>query len=262
MALAYVLHRQPWRETSLLVEIWSRDHGRLGLLAKGARRPHSPSRGLLQPFQMLDLRYGQKGELRTLLAAEWRPPGATLPADRLMPAFYLNELLIRATVREQPDEDLFDAYHEAMLGLGRPESSVSGVLRWLECRLLAASGLAPWQALESEWAGLDDLAEILVSVDQGLRVAEAGQPAARPHDWPATPRLLRLLAASHLPLDEFLPLATASTQLAEGKRLLQALLAQYLDREIPLSRQVVRDLDRIRQRAARRAPPLPESTST
>ncbi|MDA0876695.1 MAG: recombination protein O N-terminal domain-containing protein, partial [Proteobacteria bacterium] len=71
MVEGYVLHGVPWRETSLIAEVFTRDEGRLGLVARGARRPRSAMRGLLQPFQKLGLRYSHKGELRTLMAAEW-----------------------------------------------------------------------------------------------------------------------------------------------------------------------------------------------
>lgn len=69
--LAFVLHTLAWRETSLIVEVFTRSHGRLGLVAKGARRPRSALRGLLQPFQPLELRWTGKSELRNLIAAEW-----------------------------------------------------------------------------------------------------------------------------------------------------------------------------------------------
>ena len=97
---AFVLHTQPWRETSLIVELFSRDHGRLPLVAKGARRPTSAFRGLLMGFQPLLADWSGGGEVRTLARAEWQGGIPLLAGRALLSAYYLNELLVQLMPRE------------------------------------------------------------------------------------------------------------------------------------------------------------------
>jgi DNA repair protein RecO (recombination protein O) len=93
MDRAYVLHTYAYRETSLILQAWTEKHGRMGLVAKGARRPKSASRSLLVPFQPLVIDWFGRGELRTLKTAEPAAPATPLAGQALLSAFYLNELL-------------------------------------------------------------------------------------------------------------------------------------------------------------------------
>src|SRR5438445_9413576 len=106
----FVLHSYPYKETSLIVDVFSRDHGRIALVAKGAKRPHSKLRGVLQTFQPLSLGWSGKSEVRTLIAAEW--VGGLLPLEKsaLLCGFYLNELLVKLLARDDPHPALFDHY--------------------------------------------------------------------------------------------------------------------------------------------------------
>ena len=92
---AFVLHTYPWRETSLIVEFFTRDYGRIPLVARGAKRPMSQYRGLLNPFCPLAVSYSGKGEVKNLTRCEWY---GTIPMNEkvLMSAFYINELLVRS----------------------------------------------------------------------------------------------------------------------------------------------------------------------
>jgi len=146
----FVLHTWPYKETSLIVEVFSRSRGRLGILARGARRPRSALRGLLLAFQPLRLSWSGSAELGTLTSAEWSGGEAALSGTGLMCGFYLNELLLRLLPREDPHEALFDAYAGALtrLAAGEPQAPV---LRAFERRLLAELGYAP--LLEREAAG-------------------------------------------------------------------------------------------------------------
>ncbi|HXN16074.1 MAG TPA: DNA repair protein RecO, partial [Usitatibacter sp.] len=111
----YVLHRYAYRETSLILQVWTEKHGRVGLVAKGARRPKSASRSLLVPFQPLALSWFGRGELRTLKSAEPAAAAATpLRGASLMSGFYLSELLLKLTHRDDPHEGLFAAYDAAI----------------------------------------------------------------------------------------------------------------------------------------------------
>jgi len=91
----YVLHTYPYKETSLIVEAFTRRHGRVALLARGARRPRSAMRGVLLAFHPLRLTWTASAELGTLISAEWSGGQGALAGTGLMCGFYLNELLLR-----------------------------------------------------------------------------------------------------------------------------------------------------------------------
>jgi len=106
----YVLHHWPYRDTSLLVEILTRDHGRIGLVARGAKRSKSRLYGVLQPFIPLIVSWSGKGDLGTLTTAEAQGPVTWLCGRAMMNGFYINELLLRLLHRHDPHPDLFDEY--------------------------------------------------------------------------------------------------------------------------------------------------------
>lgn len=137
----FVLHSYPYKETSLLVDVFTRSHGRIALIAKGAKRPHSKLRGVLQTFQPLSLNWSGKSEVRTLTAAEW--VGGLLPLEKsaLLCGFYLNELLMKFLARDDPHPALFDHYVATLneLAHGEPEPIV---LRKFERALLRETGFS------------------------------------------------------------------------------------------------------------------------
>ena len=145
---AYVLHTYPYRETSLIVEAFTGSHGRMVLVAKGAKRPHAAMRGLLNPFQALTLSWFGRSEMKTLKAAEQVRILPQLSGAALLSAFYLNELLLKLTHREDPHEHLFDAYDDAVVGLaalpiGKSDvREIATILRQFEVRLLQELGYA------------------------------------------------------------------------------------------------------------------------
>jgi len=134
---AYVLHHYPYRDSSLLLEVFTRDHGRIGLVARGARSEKSRWRGQLQLFMPLTLSWSARGELGTLTGAESRGSGAIVSGRRLLSAYYLNELLLRMLTRNDPHADLFHAYEQALAAL---ESAEEPALRLFEKRLLQGLG--------------------------------------------------------------------------------------------------------------------------
>lgn len=138
---AYVLHTYPYRETSLIVEVFSRDFGRLPLMARGARRPKSAVRGLLLSFQPLSLSWFGKAELRTLHNAEWQGGQPLLQGTALICGFYLNELLLKLLHRDDPHEQLFLYYQETLQELAR-RTDYAAVLRRFEMNLLKELGYA------------------------------------------------------------------------------------------------------------------------
>lgn len=138
---AFVLHSYPYRETSLIVDVLTRDHGRLALVAKGAKRPHSALRGVLQTFQPLLLSWSGKSEVRTLTGAEWVGGMLPLAGDALLCGFYANELLVKFCAREDPQPPLFNHYVLTLTRLAHGEPAVQ-VLRSFERVLLRETGYA------------------------------------------------------------------------------------------------------------------------
>jgi DNA repair protein RecO (recombination protein O) len=138
-AAAFVLHTYPYSETSLLVEAFTRSHGRVPWLAKGARRAGSRLRGVLLAFQPMEASWSGRGEIRTLVRCEWVGGGPLLARERLFCGFYLNELVLRLLAREDPHEALFDSYADAIARL-RHEIDAAPILRMFERRLLQEVG--------------------------------------------------------------------------------------------------------------------------
>ncbi len=136
---AFILHHRDYSETSLLLEVFTAHHGRIGLIAKGARRANSRVRGVLKPFQRLLISWSGKGELAVLTAAETVTPGAVLEGQALYCGFYMNEVLLRLLHRHDPHEALFDAYQTALQRLQRDDSN-EAVLRIFEKHLLKELG--------------------------------------------------------------------------------------------------------------------------
>ena len=135
----YILHTYPFKETSLIVELFSEHHGRIPVVAKGARRPRSILRGMLQAFQPLQATWSGNGDIKTLHNIEWSAKYLAIDGDALICGFYLNELLIRLLLREGTHSGLFKFYHEAieMLSL---KNNLSVTLRRFELRLLQELG--------------------------------------------------------------------------------------------------------------------------
>lgn len=138
----WILHRRPWRESSLLIELFSRDHGRVGLVAKGARRPSSKSRGLTEPFIPLYCSWIRRSELGTLTDLEASAPGISLKGRGLWCGLYLNELIMALFGRDDPVPDLFEVYAASLPALADPDRQAE-TLRWAEMAMLSVLGVMP-----------------------------------------------------------------------------------------------------------------------
>ncbi len=137
----YVLHSYPYQETSLIVEMFTREFGRVGMVAKGAKRPHSPLRSVLMPFHAVTLDWSGKSDLKTLRTAEWRGAFRLLKGRALICGFYLNELLLKLLHRDDPHDTLFDIYEQTLQALLEGGDHAI-VLRCFEKRLLSELGYA------------------------------------------------------------------------------------------------------------------------
>jgi len=245
MDRGYVLHSYPYRETSLILQAWTEKHGRLGLVAKGARRPKSAQRAVLVPFQPLALDWFGRAELKTLKTAEPAAPATPLQGPALLSAFYLNELLLKLTTREDPHEGLFEAYDEAIAGLraigrarpGMPKAesaaAVEPILRRFELRLLQELGYALELTRE---AGTH---APIAAEREYLYVVERGPiPAHEEGDVP--PNAVKLRGSTLLDLDRG-RLDDAAT-IAQAKPLMRLLIHHSLNGQELATRALVRDL--------------------
>lgn len=146
---AFVLHQWDWSETSLILDLFTREHGRVAAVAKGAKRPYSQLRPVLMPFQRLlvltsrpkSASADEGADILLLRTAEYAGAGAAMPPARLVPGFYLNELLMKLLARGDPHTVLFDAYADALLALA--DAPDEAPLRAFELQLLRETGVLP-----------------------------------------------------------------------------------------------------------------------
>jgi DNA repair protein RecO (recombination protein O) len=230
----YVLHTYPYKETSLIVEAFTRGFGRVALLARGARRPRSAMRGVLLSFHPLRLGWSRgvsgQAELGNLIAAEWSGALQPLGGRALMCGFYLNELVLRLLPRDDPHEALFDCYGAALSGLSHNDNLFS-VLRSFEKRLLAELGYAP--LLEREAAS-------------GAPIDPARRYAYEPDRGPM---LLNNSSSAELNVSGQTLLDVAADEYGrpetrdEARMLLRALIGQRLHGQVLHTRTVLRELN-------------------
>jgi DNA repair protein RecO (recombination protein O) len=151
---AYVLHHYDWSESSLILDLFTREQGRLAVVAKGAKRPYSQMRSVLLPFQRLQVSLGKPpkvdasghatSEVQTLRGAEWAGGPAMLSGSALFSGFYLNELLMKLLARQDPHPALFDVYAATLPGLmAADDASAQAALRAFELSLLLHLGVLP-----------------------------------------------------------------------------------------------------------------------
>ncbi len=149
MYRAYLLHRTPYSNTSLLVECFTKEHGRFPAIAKGARTGKNSSQVTLQPFNPLIIRIAGKGEVKTLTGYEQEAGGPTLKGKSMYCGFYLNELLVRILARNDPHEQLFAHYENTLKQLTSPEN-IEPALRRFEVVLLSELGYGLLLDLEAD----------------------------------------------------------------------------------------------------------------
>jgi DNA repair protein RecO (recombination protein O) len=232
---AFVLHSYPYRETSLIVEAFTPGFGRVALVARGAKRPRSELRGLLQAFQPLALSWSGAAELKTLVKAEWRG-GLPLPGgSALLCGFYLNELVLKMLAREDAHPALFAAYADALAALAAEQDAAmqAVVLRRFERRLLAELGYGLELTREAaSHAPIDPAASYHYELERGAR--RLGATAREPGGGPVVRGATLLALASDVYPD--------ADVAAEAKRLMREVLDHYLEERHIASRRIVRDL--------------------
>ena len=226
----FILHTYPFKETSVVAEVLTRSHGRMALIARGARRPASALRGLMQPFTPLLLSWFGKSELKTLHAAEWQG-GLIAPQGRaLMCGFYLNELLLRLLARGDAHEALYDHYVDTLDQLAGESSSIDyeRILRRFEKNLLSEIGYG---------ATFDIDADNGAPVEAGLRyVYQPERGALRASGQPGCP------VSGQTLIDLAAGCFEQPTTLAEAKALMRTLINHTLGAKPLYTRQLLREL--------------------
>lgn len=225
---AFVLHSYPYKETSLIVELFARDFGRIGVVAKGAKRPHSKLRGALQTFQPLSSSWSGRSELRTLIDAEW--VGGMLPLEKnaLLCGFYLNELLVKLLARDDPHPALFDHYVSTLNQLAHNEPPQT-VLRKFERALLKETGVAAdLTRCTATRAPVEAERDYVVDPERGPRPARAADT------WP----VVRGKTLIDMEREDYADPLTQS----QGKQLMRFLLAHQLGGAPLNTRQILIDL--------------------
>lgn len=217
---AYVLHARRYRDTSLLLELLTRDQGRVSCVRRGAlsARRGGPS---LQPFAPLEVRLGGRGEVLSLLAAEAAGAAAALHGRQLYCGLYLNELLLKLTGRHDPSPGLFDDYAAALGGLAAGVEEP--VLRRFEVCLLRHLGLAPPFDLDIAGRPVDPVSRYTFDPGHGAREVAPGAAGGVPGS------VLIALESGRLDDPVLLP---------EARRLMRRVLEHHLDGRVLRSREL------------------------
>lgn len=213
-APAWLLHHRPFRDTSRILDILSRDYGRLSLVARGARSAKSRLQGILRPFIPLSLSWVMRSDLGTLTGADMSATAFTLSGDALLSGYYVNELLLKFQHQHDPQPGIFDLYGTTVARLSAG-GSVAASLRQFEMELLRMLGYAlnldhdteSQQALHADslYEYRVDQGPVPVSDRRGPRVYTGAQLGAireqqfsRPGVLRDAGRLLRDVIAFHL----------------------------------------------------------------
>jgi DNA repair protein RecO (recombination protein O) len=249
---AFVLHSYPYKETSLIVDALTRHHGRVALVARGAKRPRSALRGVLLAFQPLTISWvqgraravaGTQGgnDLRTLTRAEWLGGIRPLRGEALMSGFYLNELLQKLLARDDAHERLFDAYLHA-LGALSDDRPAAPVLRSFEAILLREAGYGVQLTSAVDGSAIDPLASYRYVPERGPMRVDGRDALRGDPDAVLVGKTLRDIDA-----DDFSDPVT----LSQSKRLMRHLLQHHLAGQVLHTRRMVLDLQSLEDGADR-----------
>ena len=251
---AFVLHQWDWSETSLILDLFTRDQGRVAAVAKGAKRPYSQLRPVLMPFQRIQVAFNrgrsdEQGDIQTLRSAEYAAAGQRLPPARLFPGFYLNELLMKLLARGDAHAGLFDAYADTLQALagGDADPDDQAPLRAFELRLLRETGVLPELDRDTTTqAPLQTGRAYLLQPEGGLVAAGRAGHAATGRDEPSLgaaqcQALERALAQADMAA---LRLACRGSQPALRQQL-RGLLAHQIGSPMLRTRQVMLDVRRL-----------------
>lgn len=225
----FILHTHAYRETSLIVELLSRDHGRIALVAKGARRPMSALRGVLLAYQPLLVDWSGGGEVKTLVRAEWLGGQPMLSGKALLCGYYLNELLMRFLPREDPHPALFACYAEAIAALPGT-TRFEPLLRQFELTLLEQMGYGVPLTHEADSdRAIEAEGDYRYIIERGPVSADSADPE------------LPLLSGQTL-MDMAAGIFDGARTLSQSKQLLRLLISHHLGGQPLQSRRMFKEL--------------------
>lgn len=248
---AFVLHRYDWSESSLVLEVFTRHHGRIALVAKGVKRPTSQYRPVLLPLQPLQITWTGDAEVRTLKAAHWSGGHVMPTGEALIAGGYLNELLMRLLARDDPHPGLFEHFTTAVQLLSERPEAQAVVVRAFELLLLRTVGLLPDLATEGQaFAPLDASAAYVLLPESGLRAA---------HDDDHHPLPGAVWLALQAALDQpapFVPTMMACAEVAPALRIpLRNLLHYHGGVRVFRTRQLLLDVQALSRHRGNPSPP-------
>jgi len=226
----FVLHTYPFRETSLVLEAFTHEQGRIALVARGARRPRSSLRGVLLSFQPLLLSWTGRSELRTLVRAEWQGAYMALRGEALMCGFYLNELLLKLLPRDDPHERLYEIYQATLAALSAGAER-EATLRRFELQLLSELGYAVTLDRDAESGeAIAPRRRYFYLIERGPVAADASDPGNG----------VELIGRTLLDMQSG-KFDSAVTQ-QQSKALMRTLINHYLGKQVLHTRQMLREL--------------------
>jgi DNA repair protein RecO (recombination protein O) len=253
---AFLLHSFAYSETSLIVELFTPELGRIAAVAKGAKRKGSALRSVLMPFQPIEISFAGKTELRTLTGAEWLGGMAMPVGDALICGFYMNELLMKLLAKEDPHPRLFNAYSQCLESLSQEAEEgekLDTTLRSFEWQLLREVGYAPDLRLDSRGDSFDMQMQYrwiagsgFVRETVGAREADgAGNFGAGSTVQGQTVAALGALLESGDNVGAAKILLSSPAVRMQAKRLTRSVLNHALDGQKLNSRQILIDLHRL-----------------
>ncbi len=206
LAPGWLLHRYPYRETSIIAEVFTRDYGRIGLVARGARTPGRRSGPIIGLFAPLLFSFRQSGELASLDKAESAGGGYRLTGEAFLAGCYINELLLRLLPRGDAAPEIYALYEETLRGI---ESDTAGSVRRFEGRVLSLLGYLPSLTRDASGRALEPGQLYRYDKDLGLVAARQGEStevlfAIAREEYrdekvlKAAARLFRAIVAAHL----------------------------------------------------------------
>ncbi len=227
---AYILHHRPFRDSSQILDVMTRDHGKIALVARGSRGAKSRLRGVLRPFLPLRVSWVSRSDLGTLTGAEAAGPPTGLRGDAMLSAYYVNELLINFLHRHDPQPEIFDLYAQTLAALGS-QPGIAGVLRRFELELLSLLGYAV--SFEAE-AGTHDALDPARHYE--YRMEHGPVPVSREHG--------EMVFSGALLSDVQAQRFSDPDVLRAAGRLLRAVIAHHLGGKELKSRKVLLELHR------------------
>lgn len=248
---AYVLHRYDWSESSLILDLFTREQGRIAVAAKGAKRPYSQLRAVLLPFQRIHVTVGRvadgegASEIQNLRGAEWAGGAAMLGGAALFSGFYLNELLMKLLARHDPHPLLFDIYAQTLpLLAAADDRQVQAALRAFELSLLREIGVLPDLSLvTATQQPVATVERYVLRADAGVVVAAHGRAADSGIELDGAVLVGLEAALEHGSLEALRQ--ACEPALVELRAALRGLVHYHLGSSVLRTREVMRDLQNL-----------------